>query len=134
MSFSLPTLVIFFSCRARNTLACAERLISPISSKKIVPLSAASNLPTRSFTAEVKDPLMCPNSSLSISSDGIAAQLTSIIGCAARSLPWCKARATSSFPEPLGPVMSTRTSVGATLSIISLIFCMAALLPIIGEF
>ena len=77
---------------------------------------------------------MCPNSSLSISSDGIAAQMTSIIGCAARSLPSSKARATSSFQEPLGPVMSTRTSVGATLSIISLIFCMAALLPIIGEF
>ena len=86
ISLSLPTRVILFSCKARNTLACAERLISPISSKKIVPLLAASNLPARSFTAEVNAPLICPKSSLSISSEGIAAQFTSIIGASLRSL------------------------------------------------
>ena len=38
------------------------------------------NLPERSFTAEVNAPLTCPNNSLSINSEGIAAQFTSIIG------------------------------------------------------
>lgn len=33
--FSAPTRVIFPSCNALNTLACALRLISPISSKKV---------------------------------------------------------------------------------------------------
>jgi hypothetical protein len=56
ISFSAPTLEIILSCK-HNTLACAERLISPISSRKIVPLSAASNLPARSFTADVNAPL-----------------------------------------------------------------------------
>ena len=86
MSLSLPTRVILFSCKARSTFAWAGRLISPISSKKIVPLLAASNLPARSFTAEVNAPFICPNNSLSINSEGIAAQFTSIIGASARSL------------------------------------------------
>ena len=51
--------------------------------------SAASNFPALSFTADVKAPFTCPNSSLSINSDGIAAQFTSIIGKAERSLFSC---------------------------------------------
>ena len=54
--------------------------MSPISSKKIVPLSAASNFPILSLFAPVKEPLICPNNSLSINSLGIAAQFTSIKG------------------------------------------------------
>ena len=54
--------------------------MSPISSRKRVPPSACSNLPARSANAPVKEPFMWPNSSLSISSDGIAAQLTSTNG------------------------------------------------------
>ena len=44
---------------------------------------AASNLPARSAWASVKEPFMWPNSSLSISSEGMAAQLTSTNGAAA---------------------------------------------------
>jgi len=45
-----------------------------------VPPFACSNFPKCCFTAEVKAPFSWPNSSLSISSDGIAAQFTSIKG------------------------------------------------------
>jgi hypothetical protein len=57
ISFSAPTLEIILSCKTRNTLACAEDSYLSISSRKIVPLSAASNLPARSFTADVNAPL-----------------------------------------------------------------------------
>ena len=40
------------------------------------------------------------------------------------------ARATTSFPVPLSPVISTVASVGATISISSTTFFMAGLLPI----
>ena len=84
---------------------------------KSVPPSACSNLPLRCLTAEVKAPRSWPNSSLSISSEGMAAQLTSTNGAAARTLLACSQRATSSFPVPFSPVISTRASHGATLSI-----------------
>ena len=58
--------------------------MSPISSRKRVPPLACSNLPIRCFTADVKEPFSCPKSSLSISSEGIAAQFTSINGELAR--------------------------------------------------
>ena len=117
MSLSLPTRLIRFSCRARNTLACAERLMSPISSRKSVPPSACSNLPLCCLLADVNDPFSCPKSSLSINSDGMAAQLTSMNGCPARRLCSCSRWATSSLPVPLAPLISTRASDGATFSI-----------------
>ena len=128
---SLPTRVISFSCKARSTLACAARLRSPISSKNSVPPSACSNFPARSLTAPVNDPFMWPNSSDSISSDGMAAQFTSTIGPAARVDFSCIRRATTSLPVPFSPVMSTRASVGATFSMISLTCCIASESPII---
>ena len=75
-----PTGSIVCSCSTRSTLACVFRLMSPISSRKIVPPSATSNLPRRSATAPVNAPRTWPKSSLSISSSGIAAQLTSTNG------------------------------------------------------
>jgi hypothetical protein len=51
-----------------------------ISSRKIVPPSAALNLPCLSLIAPVNAPLMCPNSSLSSSDSGSAPQLTSTNG------------------------------------------------------
>ncbi len=77
--------------------------MSPISSRKIVPPSASSNLPRRSLTAPVNDPLTWPNSSLSISSSGIAAQFTSTNGPARRRLRAWTVRATSSLPVPFSP-------------------------------
>ena len=59
---------------------------------------------------------MCPNSSLSISSDGIAAQLTSTNAWSPRGDTSCRARATSSLPVPFSPVISTRAEVGPTLA------------------
>ena len=58
---------------------------------------------------------MCPNSSLSISSEGIAAQFTSTKALSCRGEASCSARATSSFPVPFSPVISTRAAVGPTL-------------------
>ena len=82
-----------------------------------MPPLACSNFPCLSLIAPVKEPFTCPKSSLSISSEGIAAQFTSTIGFLLRSLREWMACATSSFPEPLEPVMRTLASDGATFSI-----------------
>ena len=59
---------------------------SPISSKKIVPLSASSNLPMALESAPVYDPLSCPKSSFSTRVSGMAAQFTATKECLARGL------------------------------------------------
>jgi hypothetical protein len=89
--------------------------MSAISSRKIVPPCASSNLPRRSATAPVNAPATWPNSSLSISSSGIAAQLTSTNGRRRAAQPWML-RATSSLPVPFSPKMSTRPLVGAAMA------------------
>ena len=68
----------------RSTLACVAGGMSPISSRKIVPPWAASNLPTRRASAPVKAPFSWPKSSLSTSSRLIAAQFTATNGRARR--------------------------------------------------
>ena len=50
--------------------------MSPISSRKMVPPSAAAKRPILSCTAPVKAPLTCPNSSLSSRFSARAAQFT----------------------------------------------------------
>ena len=55
---------------ARSTFACAERLMSPISSRKSVPPCASSNWPRRRAAAPEKLPFSWPKSSLSMSSRG----------------------------------------------------------------
>ncbi len=87
--------------------------MSPISSRNSVPPSACSKRPRRSVCAPVKAPRSWPNSSLSSRSFGIAAVLMATNG---PLLPWsprglclCNARATSSLPEPLSPVINTVT-------------------------
>ena len=62
-------------------------------------------------------PFSWPKSSLSMSSRGMAAQLTFTNGPSARGLRRWMARAMSSLPVPLSPVMSTDALVGATFSI-----------------
>ena len=69
--------------------------------------------------AEVNAPVSWPKSSLSISSEGIAAQLTSMYGMELLALCSWRLRATSSFPEPFGPTISTLASVGATFAMMS---------------
>jgi hypothetical protein len=65
----------------------------------------------------VKLPRTWPNSSLSMSDRGIAAQLTATKRFAARGERSWIARATSSLPVPVSPRTSTVASVGATRSI-----------------
>jgi hypothetical protein len=63
-----------------NNLAWVSRGISPISSRKMVPPSAASKRPMRWLRAPVKAPFSWPNSSLSMRPAGSAAQLTMMNG------------------------------------------------------
>jgi hypothetical protein len=62
--------------------------------------------------APVKAPRVLPKSSLSISSEGSAAQLTATNGPAARALAACRARAVSSLPVPVSPTIRTVASAG----------------------
>ena len=59
-------------------------------------------------------PFSWPKSSLSTRPVGRALQLTLMNGLSARLLVEWTARAISSFPVPVSPVMSTVASVGAT--------------------
>ena len=63
-------------CSTRSSRVCASSGMSPISSRNSVPPSACSNRPTLRALAPVNAPFSWPNSSLSISSRGIAAMLT----------------------------------------------------------
>ena len=124
-----PTRVKSPPCSARRTLAWVAIDMSPISSRKSVPRWACSNFPVRSDTAPVNDPLTCPKSSDSISSEGIAAQLTSTKGRPARVERRWRARAVSSLPVPFSPAISTRASVIATVSISFSTFWIAGAAP-----
>ena len=70
-----PSGVISRSCRNRSSLACSSWGMSPISSRNRVPPSASSNRPRLSLLASEWAPRAKPNSSLSMSSRGMAAQL-----------------------------------------------------------
>ena len=61
----------------------------------------------------MKAPRSWPNSSLSSSVSGIAAQLTATNGPLARGASSWRARATSSLPVPVSPWISTEAGVGA---------------------
>ena len=103
------------SWRMRSSLVWVPSVISPISSRKMVPLLAVSKRPLRIVMAPVNEPFSWPNSSVSSSVSGSAAQLTLISGCGLRLLARCSASATSSLPVPDSPVMRTVASDGATL-------------------
>ncbi len=82
--------------------------MSPISSRNIIPLLANSNLPTLPFgSAPLKAPLTYPNNSLSKRASGIAPQFIAIKGLVFLSLSQCIARAITSLPVPLSPVIRT---------------------------
>ena len=84
-----------------------------------MPPLAATKSPSWLAVAPVKEPFTWPKSSDSIRDSGIAAQLTAIKGASLRRLlPWM-ARATTSLPVPLSPMISTVVSVGATRLTIS---------------
>ena len=117
--FAMPTGSTSPFSRTRSTFACVRALMSPISSRKMVPPSACTNLPICLTVAPVNAPFSWPNSSDSISSSGMAAQLIFTNGLSARSpLRWIS-QATSSLPVPLSPVISTVACAGAALAIAS---------------
>ena len=117
------------SCSTRSSLACADRGSSPSSSSSSVPPWARSKRPARAAVAPVKAPFSAPNSSLSISSPGSAAQLTATKGLPARGLRACRARAKRSLPTPVSPVSSTVTLVGAAFCSSPMVALKAGELP-----
>ena len=96
---------------------CSGR--SATSSRNSVPPSALCTSPFLSATAPVKLPRLWPKSSLSMSSVGMAPQLTATNGPSRRApLSWIM-RATSSLPVPDSPQMCTGAWLRATRPIIS---------------
>ena len=71
-----PTRSNRLSWSTRKTLLCISGVMSPTSSRNSVPPLHCSNLPIRLVAAPVNEPFSCPNSSLSRSVSGMAAQLT----------------------------------------------------------
>jgi hypothetical protein len=118
-----------FSSMARRSFPCAARGSSPISSRKMVPPAASSNLPGRRSVAPVNDPFSCPNSSDSMSVSGMAAQLTATSARSRRGERWWSARAKSSFPVPDSPRRRTVVSVEATRCVSATARRMASLSP-----
>ena len=82
--------------------------------------------------APVKAPFSWPKSSDSISSSGMAAQLTSTNGWSRRAERAWMARATSSLPAPFSPKMRTRPLVGAAVAIWRRSSTMTGLVPMIS--
>ena len=78
----------------------------------------------------MKAPFTCPNSSLSSSVSGRAAQLTLTKAASARGLSAWIARAASSLPVPLSPAISTVEEVRATVRIMSKTERIAADVPL----
>ena len=88
--------------------------IVPISSRKMEPRFASENLPFFGLVASVKAPLTWPKSSDSSRVSGMAGQLILMKGMLRCALQWCTARAASSLPVPVSPVMSTVLRVADT--------------------
>ena len=106
-----PIRSISLSWRTRSSFAWRSDLNAEISSRKRVPPLAYSNFPMVRVWAPVKAPFSWPNISLSISSGGMAAQLTATKG-PFFLLPWrWMARAISSLPVPLSPMIKMLVEV-----------------------
>ncbi len=94
-----------------------------------MPPSATSNFPFLRYCAPVNAPFSWPNNSLSSSVSVRAPQWITTMGINRRGLDEWIARATTSFPVPLSPVISTVASVEATIPISSSTRFIPALLP-----
>ena len=88
--------------------------------------------PTRAPTAPVNAPRVWPKSSASSSASGIAAQLSTTMGLLARGLRRCSALATTSFPVPVSPSISTVVDRGATSRISRANSSIGSLCPIMS--
>ena len=92
------------------------RRVAEWDSRPVPPL-AAQNSPALSAVAPLKAPRTWPNSSLSSSASGSAAQLIATSGAEARSLRRWMIVATRLLPVPVSPVMRIGAVVAATRSI-----------------
>ena len=106
ISLLLPTFEIIEFSKTLSNFVWTPKGISPISSRKRVPLFACSNFPSVVFRAPVNAPFSKPNNSASINSLGIAAQLRATKFPFRRLSSWI-ASATNSLPEPVGPFIIT---------------------------
>ncbi len=102
----------------RSSFACAAGARSDTSSRNNVPPFACSNLPRRPRTPVAVRSSM-PNSSASSSVSTIAAQFSATKGPSRRGLNAWIWRATSSFPVPDSPSISTVNEVAATRAMCS---------------
>ena len=119
-----------FSWIARSNLTCIANGKSATSSKNSVPPLACWNNPCLSATAPVKLPFLWPKNSDSISSDGIAPQLTGTKLPSRRGLKsWIK-RATTSLPVPDAPDKKTGACERANFKMVFFSGCMTAESPI----
>ncbi len=124
-----PTLTTILSCRKRSRLTCISIGISPISSRRIVPSSASSNFPIAPpFLAPENAPSSYPNNSLCNNSLGIAPQFTGI-KAPFRLRPLCMARAKTSLPVPVSPMIRTLEFTRQALMANSFTRCQAGLRP-----
>src|SRR5437667_2454189 len=114
-----PTRKKVRSSSTRSSFTCVAGVISPTSSRKIVPPSASSKRPSRRSAAPVNAPFSWPNSSLSSSVSGSAAQFTATNGLPRRGERSWIPRATSSFPVPDSPSIRTVEVTGAICSILT---------------
>ncbi len=114
----VPNLITCLFWRTLSNFACCWSEMFPISSKKRVPPSAASNRPMRSSRASVNAPFLCPNNSLSKSVSVMAPRSTLTNGFDARLECWWMALATRSLPVPFSPSIRILASVGAIFSIL----------------
>src|SRR3989475_1531716 len=114
-----PTRKKVRSSSTRSSFTWVAGAISPTSSRKTVPPSASSKRPSRCSAAPVKAPFSWPNSSLSSSVSGIAAQFTATNGLLRRGERSWIPRATSSFPVPDSPSIRTVDVTGAICSILT---------------
>ncbi len=115
-SLSLPTRQILFACRARSTLAwAAERHVADLVHEERT-ARGLFELALALFDGRGEGARSWPKSSLSISSEGIAAQLTSTKG----ARPGCSGVEPAGDELLAGPVLAgdqNAASHGATLSI-----------------
>src|SRR5882672_8332065 len=102
----------------RSSVACVSIGTLPISSKKMLPLSARSNMPFFGYTAPVNAPLTCPNSVDSSRSGGRLPELTVTNERSDREeFAWI-ALATSSLPLPRAAADDVRELVIPLLNVL----------------
>jgi len=130
VGFVSPIFIYSPDSSTRSNLACNSNAISPISSRKIVPLLATSNKPFLSFIAPVNEPALWPNISLSSKSLLKAEQFIATKAFSLRRLLRWIACAKTSFPVPVSPVSNTVTSVAATFWAKATVCCMQFDLPL----